>query len=175
MSVFENVVVNVPDCGSGLCTELGPMYTSMVEHLLWNRITISHEMMKMYLNPIRDMPEDESGVSEMIRTGHTVTSVGKDLYCLMERIINPLGLGNEYRGRERAVIWMAVLRKDGFQYQFGDMVGHSIGNYTPDTWLYDPGLVPFGGYGDATDFMYVSTSSVTNAGTASTTRPSTRP
>lgn len=73
--------------------------------------TLSDREGEKWLNPIRDMPEHELWVRQMLEMGHAVTLVGADVSLLLGRINDPIGFWNHYRGMEQLTIWLSVLHR----------------------------------------------------------------
>ncbi len=157
MTSLEYLIFNVTDFTDRLFFKLGASYTAMIVAI--TGYSLSDERRKLYLNPMRDLPEYEDWVQEMIKTDHTVTLVGKDLYLLMDRITRPLGFWHMHKGEEQFVIWMAVMRKKKFKYMPEDLgIDRDVTTYSPEN-IYeavkdiDPALLTHGWGGYSTDFI----------------------
>jgi hypothetical protein len=75
----------------------------------WIELTPSEET--MFLNPVRELPEYEGWINDMISMGNGVTLMGSDLQRLMERINDPVTYWNKPSGTDMITVWLMVREK----------------------------------------------------------------
>ena len=78
---------------------------SLFMHTMMMRVTDGH--MNKYINILRDIPEHQDWIDDMLKEGHKVMLIGEDLNEFGNRIMNP---GKRDRKNERKLcIWLAVV------------------------------------------------------------------
>lgn len=129
------------------------------------RCAMSNNEKVKYLAILRDFPEYEERFTNLLKTGHSITLVGKDLRFLWRRIHQPLTFWAIYKGNERLTLWAAILRQDGFQYDCSifnadcSIFNADDGHYYEQERhkLKDAGLVPHCVGGDVSEFLSLPT------------------
>ncbi|KAL9122250.1 MAG: hypothetical protein Q9187_001202 [Circinaria calcarea] len=74
----------------------------------------THEEMRRFLNPVRDLEPYTNEIMDRIDSGDMVLLMGKDTFDLISRIRDPIGYWNKMRGKELLVIMVLVARKNKF-------------------------------------------------------------
>ncbi|KIW35730.1 uncharacterized protein PV06_11929, partial [Exophiala oligosperma] len=111
-TLFEKAIANAPDFRFGLYELIDPIHVSIVEHLIWGKISMTERQWHRYLHPRRLVPGCEDWIAEKIASGHTVMLVGKDTDLLMKGIKDPVWY---YKIRDFNVplsVWLAPVNKD---------------------------------------------------------------
>ncbi len=75
------------------------------------RHELSEKEEETWLSPIRDLPEHADWAVDLLRLGHSVSLIGKDVTWLLWRIRKPLEYRLRYPKPRKLVIWLCVLHR----------------------------------------------------------------
>lgn len=120
-SRFVDVLMCAGEFRFMLYDKIGATYTSLIEHLVWSKITFSDscKLVKRFLNPLGDVVVglSPSGIAEM------VALTGRDITAFMERLKYPLEYSKKHKFTD--VLDIDVVYHDVFHGQsaktYGDL------------------------------------------------------